>query len=898
MYTISLSSKEDISANLVGTKAANLIFLNQKDFPIPDGFVLTINAYKDFIEFNNLTELINQNLNSYDGKNPLSIKNLSSKISAVIDNGKLQQSLIDQIKINLDYFNNDPVAIRSSGTLEDLPNSSFAGQYDTYLNIKGMEQILIYVKKCFASLWSERAVTYRFNNHLTNKEPEIAVIIQKMVRADISGILFTANPITSDKTELVIESNFGLGESVVSGRVSPDQFTVKRLGKIKGFKILNKKIGFKNLVVNPKSNEVGVEYNEVSDLESNRVSLSDNAIIKLVKIGIDLEKAFQGNPQDIEWVIDNQSKINIVQSRPITSFGHKLDTEEILWSRGYSDDYWNDNTTPLFFDLLGNHLTKIVNVELNSIMGYRKMDFQLLKLFKSHVYFNLNVLKNKVEYEIPTFMRFEDVLNYFPNGSGPFGKETIKTLPFHLKNYLIAQLRVKFHDPDGAMSRTAEAYENWTNEVFDPYLKSFDMKIEKIIKTSDEISLLQLVDELDEIMITHYRLVRYGIPVHNIGMNLLTQYLLNRFLSKEECQKTFPILISGLEHKLTLTNESIYKMASTIQESEHLRNIVLNNNSSNIYSILESDSSQIAQDFLGVLNVFLEEYGDRGFTREIYYPRWRESPYLVMDICKSLVRDNFNFSDKSELKNEKQRMITKSLVETKIKNQKFGLIKWKLFSTILKNSRKYIIFRENQRFNLDKWITRNRSVFLEIAKILVDKEIIKEEREIFFFHKLELNNLLNKKYKISEIENLKRLIKIRLEEFERYENQIPPKFILGSREYDDVFPFERDSEILKGIPASHGIITAPVRILNDVNEILSVHSGEILVVPRTDPGWTPIFSKIGGLITETGGILSHGAVVSREYGIPAVTNITNARKLLKNGQVITLNGFNGEIKLN
>ena len=187
---------------------------------------------------------------------------------------------------------------------------------------------------------------------------------------------------------------------------------------------------------------------------------------------------------------------------------------------------------------------------------------------------------------------------------------------------------------------------------------------------------------------------------------------------------------------------------------------------------------------------------------------------------------------------------------------------------------------------------------MEIAKILVDKEILKEEKEIFFFHRFELGNLLNNKYKISEIESLKRLIKVRLEEFERYENQIPPKFILGSREYDDVFPFERDSEILRGIPASHGIITAPVRILNDVNEIESVQSGEILVVPRTDPGWTPIFSKIGGLITETGGILSHGAVVSREYGIPAVTNIINARKLIKNGQVITMNGFNGEVILN
>ncbi len=898
MYTISLSSKDKVSANIVGTKAANLIFLNQKDFPIPDGFVLTIKAYKDFIEFNNLTELIDQNLNSFDGKNSQSIKNLSSKIIAAIENGKLQDRLVEQIKTNLDLFNNEPLAIRSSGTLEDLPNTSFAGQYDTYLNIKGMEQIFFHIKKCFASLWSERALNYRFNNNLTHEEPEIAVIIQKMVQANSSGILFTANPLTSEKSELVIESNFGLGESIVSGRVSPDQFLIKRLGKIKGFKILNKKIGFKNLVANPKSNEIGVEFNEVSDFERNRVSLSDQTIIKLVRIGIDLEEAFGGNPQDIEWVIDNHSRINIVQSRPITSLRHKIDTEEILWSRGYSDDYWNDNTSPLFFDLLGNHLTNIVNVELNSIMGYRKMDFRLLKLFKSHVYFNLNVLKSKVEYEIPTFMRFEDVLNYFPDGSGPFGKETIKKLPFHLKSYLIAQLRVKFHDPDGAMSRTAEVYENWTNEVFDPYLKLFDIKMENIIKTSDELNLLHLIDELDEIMIAHFRLVRYGIPVHNIGMNLLTQYLLNRFLGKEECQKTFPILISGLEHKLTLTNESIYKMASIIQESEYLRNIFLNNDSRNIYSILKSDSSKITQDFLKTLNIFLEEYGDRGYTREIYYPRWRESPYLVLDICKSLVRDNFSFSDKSELNDEKQRMIIQSLVETKVKNQKFGLIKWKLFSTILKNSRKYIIFRENQRFNLDKWITRNRSVFLEIAKILVDKEILNEEKEIFFFHRLELEILINNKYNFSEINNLKKMIKMRLEEFKRYENLIPPKFLLGSREYDDVFPFSGDSEILRGIPASHGIITAPVRILNDVNEILSVHSGEILVVPRTDPGWTPIFSKIGGLITETGGILSHGAVVSREYGIPAVTNITNARKLIKNGQVITLNGYNGEVILN
>ncbi|TFF68997.1 MAG: hypothetical protein EU516_01890 [Promethearchaeota archaeon] len=293
------------------------------------------------------------------------------------------------------------------------------------------------------------------------------------------------------------------------------------------------------------------------------------------------------------------------------------------------------------------------------------------------------------------------------------------------------------------------------------------------------------------------------------------------------------------------------------------------------------------------MNKFLIDFGDRGFTREIYYPRWKESPHLVIDILRSLSLEEGKKFNEINTKSKIERLKIQKKVERRIKKRFLGPILWKIFSSILRNSRKYIIFRENQRFNLDKWITRNRELFLEIGRILVEKNLIKEQNAIFFFYKNEIKKIIFDEYKDFELKKLLKIVRERMNDFIKYENILPPKFLLGSNEFNDIIEFDENSKQFQGIPASHGIITAPVRILNDINLIPSVQAGEILVVPRTDPGWTPVFSKIGGLITETGGILSHGAVVSREYGIPAVTNVINACKMLKTGQTITINGFNG-----
>ncbi|MFW9968690.1 MAG: PEP/pyruvate-binding domain-containing protein [Candidatus Odinarchaeota archaeon] len=883
----------------VGNKAFNLGKLIQGNFPVPKGFVIKTNAYEYFLMSNNLIEIIQKSLELINYDNIESVNNYGEIIRNSIVKATIPNNLVDEIKVKYTEISSRNIAIRSSATAEDLPEASFAGQYDTFLNLKNLDQIFYYIKQCYASLWTNRAIIYRYNNKIRQNKVKIALIIQSMIQAKSAGILFTINPITSNNSEFLIESNFGLGESIVSGKSSPDQFFVQKL-KRGTFKILSRQIANKESAAYPKisEDEEGIDYSLLSDDLNQQPSLSDDEIIKLAKIGLDIEKNFKSVPQDIEWAIDEDDMIYVLQTRPVTALKVENKQFKILWSRGYSDDYWNDNVTPLFFELLGAPITKIVNIELNDIMGYKKMDTQLLKLYNAHVYFNLNVIKKKIENEIPKFMRNEDVLNYFPEGSGAYGKKTMKELPFHLIKRIVAELRVMSYDPNGSMSKTAKAYEDWNQKVFIPYCKEFDTKLQNFTSSGELKDFMDLAEELDRMMITHFRLIRYGIPVHNIGMNLLVQYLLTRFLGMKACSQYYPILVSGLKHKLTETNDQIYYLASIINSAPKLKSIFINQNSENIYKILISKEDLEIKNFLVEFKKFLIDYGDRGYSREAYYPRWREFPMInIMDVLKSLVNDKWIDLEKIKTKNIQKRDKIEKIVESKIKQQRFGLLKWKFFSIILKNSKKYIKFREDQRFNLDKWITRNRNLFLEVGKILAQKEVISDESKIFFLYKQEIKNIILNKYNQEAIHTISPTIKERYEEFKQYENKVPSKFLRGAIEFNDILKYNKQTKIFRGLAASQGFITAPIRIVLDIDLISTVRAGEILVVARTDPGWTPVFSKIGGLITETGGILSHGAVVSREFGIPAVTNIMNACEIFKNGQIVELNGYNGTVIL-
>ena len=901
-YTIPLSSILQDDINLVGGKAINLGMLIHQGFRVPTGIVVTTEAYDRFIELNKLAMPIDTILSGINYSMPSSINDKSEKIQSLIKNASLPPMVEQEIIREYRKHSLTTVAVRSSATAEDLPSASFAGQQSTYLNISDLNKILHFVKECYASLWSARTIAYRYKNKIPHQQVKIAVILQEMVSAQSAGVLFTVNPISENKNEILIESTFGLGESLVSGQISPDQFIIQKPKNHleEEITIIFQEISKKDFKI--QNREEGTEIVQLPQDEMRKSSITENQILSLVKTGCSIEGIF-GSPQDIEWLYDVSNQLYITQTRPITALREESKItskfETIFWTRGYADDYWNDPTTQLFFDLLGTQLTLIVNNELNSIMGYPKISKKLLHLSHGHVYFNLETLAHKVEYEIPTFLRNEDVLNYFPAGTGYFGKENIKKHPFRLMRRILSEIRIMLHDnSNGSILKTASSYEEWSQNIFWPYCQQFDLEFTNVSKQASVSKFLELSDSLEHVMVSHYRMVRYGIPVHNIGMNLISQYLLKHFIGKDLAKALYPVLISGLQHKTSETNDKLYELVYKAQKDPELLKIVLNTPTKELYSRLraKADESSI-KSFVQAFDQFLMEYGDRGFSREMYYPRWRDEPEYLFDQIQALARDFKTDIGKQKQKGLESRIKVENYVAYRIQDLRFGVLKYKLFKTVLSFARKYIVFRENQRFNLDMWITRSRAIYLEIGEIFKNIGIIKDKQDIFFLKRKEIRSInqnpLSKKDKHKLLETLNN----RKEEFLKYEFTIPPKFIHGTLEFDDIIESTNDQQIYKGFAASQGLITASARILTNIKQVSEVRAGEILIVPKTDPGWCPIFAKIGGLITETGGILSHGAVVSREYGIPAVTNVFNACTIFKTGTIIQLDGTRGTIRI-
>lgn len=883
--TLGLSEIDAGNSRLSGSKAANLSRVIKNGFKVPDGFVVTTNAYDQILSKQALGQLISESLAQIDYGRPETIDASSERIRSSIQKATLPPDLTAEVKTFYSQIGGGNVAVRSSASAEDLPEASFAGQYDTYLNIQGPDNVLEHVKQCFASLWTPRAIAYRHKNGIPHEKVRIAVIVQSMVDPRSAGVLFTKNPTPSAGCDMVVESSFGLGESVVSGEVNPDRFLVSQqtTGGKREYNVVAKEIGAKVAA-------------GVSQVASQKPSLSDAEVARLAEIGSSVESIFH-SPQDIEWAIDNSGEVYVLQTRPITT--RKLPKKElpqdIVWSRGYSDDYWNDNVSPLFYDLLGDQLTYVVNNELNQIMGYKKMDPRLLRLFRAHVYFNLDILRNKVVYEIPPFLRSEDVLNYFPEGAGPYGKQTMKSLPFKLKNRVLAEVRVTLLDGNGSMMKTATVYKNWTKDQFAVFCKEFDRRMAELESDGSAESIMDLAKELDKTMMAHFRLVRYGIPVHNIGMNLASNYMLRRFLGKDFGGKAFTALIAGLDHKTTETNRRISELAGLAVNSPSVKKAIVERPSAQVLTALKPMSGSEPQSFVKEFERFITDFGDRGFTREPYYPRWSETPERVLDVLKSLVTQGVRDMSATEARTLRLRGRVEKEVERRMRRQRNGGIKWMLFSAILSFARTYIVFREDQRFNLDRWITRNRRAYLAIGKRLTAQGELKDPSRIFFLHRKEIKQLVYGKPDEATKRSFSQLAEERYKDFKQNEDAVPPKFVCESREYDDAAP--EPSSILQGIAASQGQATGTVRVLNSIQDIPQVKSDEILVVPRTDPGWTPVFSSIRALITETGGILSHGAVVSREYGIPAVTNVRDACRTLKTGQVVTVDGNLGQVLL-
>jgi pyruvate,water dikinase len=284
------------------------------------------------------------------------------------------------------------------------------------------------------------------------------------------------------------------------------------------------------------------------------------------------------------------------------------------------------------------------------------------------------------------------------------------------------------------------------------------------------------------------------------------------------------------------------------------------------------------------------EYGHRSHTREIYYPRWSEDPALVLDIVRSLAQSPEVDLEAMEARKVGERHEAQKEIMNRLSETRFGSLKQPVFKIVIKFAQTYMMFRENQRFYLDEQLFRARRLFLEYGRRLAAQGELEHQNDVFFLTKDEMFDKAE-----GGGEDVRPAVRSRIGEFKKYGDELPPKFLQGRMEFDDALAIVGNTTRMTGTAASPGMVTGVVRVVRSIDELKTVEYGEILVATNTDPGWTAVFSKIGGLITETGGILSHGAVVSREYGIPAVTAVKGATKIFKSGQLLTLNGNEGLI---
>lgn len=889
-YVIDLNER-NLSLEKIGSKALNLGKLKAAGFNIPPAVVISADAYDFFIR-NGLEDKISGIVDSIDFKDEDSIKTGCSSIRSMIKSEELSSDLLREVNYNIEDLPDGYYAVRSSALAEDLADASFAGQLDSYLNIK-KEDILEKIVDCWASYWNDHAVKYRHDSSIDhlNKElktSRLAVVVQKMVNADISGVIFTANPVNGT-SEIVIESTWGLGEAIASGIVTPDTYVLNRDGNIIQKNIKAKKKGY---YLKNGENALTVINKE----HRGRSSLNNDIIKNLLKIGLELEEFFNV-AQDIEWAIEYQNKksnnqnpnipnIYILQSRPVTTLTGEDD--DILWTRAYGDEYWADATTPLFFDVMGKMLTDYVNHEGARIMGYKEItDSKLLKLHKSRVYFNSWVLEKAFSY-YPKFARSKELLNYFPL----LDQERISNYPSILHKTLLSQVLIAIRDPDGMMHKTDKAYRKWAKG----FMEKCDYFDETALKTLSDPELLSIYDDIEKSGIKHYQLIRYGMVSHSIATNLMIKNWLLEWLDDKD-GSLYAGLISGLDDNKTVEmNIRFSDLAKILREDTDLSGKI--NSIKEVNSLNETDIHELISsnsNFKYEFDLFIEDYGHRSNTREILYPRWREDKAYVLNVIKLLSSTDLDLR-KKELESRNNRFKTEEEVLYRIKKKRGGFFKAKLFKIVLNLAQTYLTFRENQRFYLDHLLFRQRLIILEMGRRLELSKFIDELNDVFFLYEKELFMFYSTETLPSkgDAQKFREEILKRKKEFYRYKSSLPPKFIKNGIEFDDTIT-EYHQNAFYGAAASPGIFKGVARVVESIEELSQLEEDEILITSNTDPAWTAVFSKVGGLITETGGILSHGAVISREYRIPAVTAVKGATNIFKTGEKLVVDGNEGVV---
>ncbi|WP_420954344.1 phosphoenolpyruvate synthase [Bacillus haynesii] len=846
---------------LVGGKGLNLGELAKiQGIQVPEGFCVTTAGFQKAIKQNETFQALLDQLAMLKVEDRDQIGEISRKIRHTIMEVEIPSNVVKEVTRYLSRFGDEHAyAVRSSATAEDLPYASFAGQQDTYLNIIGKEAILQHISKCWASLFTERAVIYRMQNGFDHRQVYSSVIIQRMVFPQASGILFTADPITSNRKLLSIDAGFGLGEALVSGLVSADCY------KVQNGQIIDKRIEAKKLAIYGRK-QGGTETKQIDPDQQMSQTLTDGQILQLERIGRQIETHF-GQPQDIEWCLADDT-FYIVQSRPITTL--------------YPIPEANDQENHVYLSV-GHQQMMTDPIKPLGLSFYLLITPAPMRKAGGRLFVD-------VAPRLTTRVGRETLLNSL--GSDPLIKGALMTV---IKRDFIKLLP---NDqtapiPDRRNTDILAQFENDPTIVSD-LIKRSQTSIEELKQNIQAKSGLDLFDFILE-DIQQLKKILFDPQSTAVFMAAInaTSWInenMNEWLGEKNAADTLSLSVPN-----NITSEmglALMDVADVIRPYPEVIDYLEHTKEDNFLDeLVKFDGGRETRD---AIYDFLSKYGMRCTGEiDITRTRWSEKPMTLVPVILKNIKNfepnagNRKFEQGRRVALEKEQELIERLKllpdgEQKAKETKrmIGLI------------RNFIGYREYPKYGIVSRYFVYKQALLKEAEQLVQAGVIHEKEDIYYLTFEELHEAARTK-KIDD-----QIISIRKDEYKLYEKLTPPRVITSDGEII-TGEYKRENlpaNAIVGLPVSSGVIEGRARVILNM-ENANLEDGDILVTSFTDPGWTPLFVSIKGLVTEVGGLMTHGAVIAREYGLPAVVGVENATGLIKDGQQIRVHGTEGYIEI-
>ncbi|MBA2937512.1 phosphoenolpyruvate synthase [Paenibacillus sp. CGMCC 1.16610] len=880
-YVLDFSQLDKNSLPLVGGKGANLGEMTKAGFPVPAGFCVTTEAFLSFLKQSEVMDEFFQRLNGVEADQLAVITVLGQSIREHLVNMAVPDDIRTSIIQAWQQSGADQAyAVRSSATAEDLPSASFAGQQDTYLNVRGEEALLHAVRKCWASLFTDRAISYRARNGFDHRAVHLSVVVQRMVFPKVSGIMFTADPITGNRNTVSIDASFGLGEALVSGLVSADLYQV-RSGKL-----LTKTVSRKKLAIFALS-EGGTVTKELPEAEQAMQALEDSQILELAAIGEKI-KRYYGSEQDIEWCFA-QGNFYIVQSRPITSLFPLPElsippgeSPHLLVSFGHQQ-MMTDAMKPMGVSVLrtlfpfGKTGIREMNVHTAVVGGRVYIDItKLLTLKKARVLLPkvLTNIDEMIGLGVAEIVKQESFVRHLPPAPG-VKKGVISFIrPVLLKvarKLLYAPVTDAHPEVNVYIEGSIRKGESQLSGVYGP---------ERIVRIQEHVGSL--------LMTIFPQLIPY--PLAGIISSRLLNALSIKWLGDTEIVHVLNRGLSG-----NITSEMglmIGDLADAARPYPQVTDLILHGDPLQFREKLQQveGGSVFGQHW----DRFMELYGMRCPGEiDITRPRWREDPSTLLPSIGSHMRSMEPGEHRAKFAEGALQAEAAAIdLLKRLRAQPFGRLKAKLMSRLVSVFRGLMGLREHPKYLMMQHFYLVRKGLLDEGNSLVKKGVLKRAEDVFY---LSLDELL----KLAEGERpsgVAALIQQRTEELKRFRGMTPPRLmtsegeiVIGRRKLQDA-----PEGAFVGTPVSAGVIEGIARVVLRPEEA-KLNKGEIMVAPFTDPGWTPLFHSAVGLVMEVGGLMTHGAVVAREYGLPAVVGIDGATTLIRDGDRIRLDGTRGYV---